>query len=248
NRNPGPLGPFTGYAAVLRSSKFCKPAQQILEDLCGCAVPENGNEEVRVWSDEFMAAESSSDAAVQHSGDITKLRPETLHAKASLLFLQDEVLKKYKQFRQQIEMVVSSFETVAGLSSATPYVSLAVKTVGKHFCCLRNSIADHGKTMRNFGQHDDHHHLCPKGGGDSVSRFFERGFQISDGSTNLGGGGVMDGHHVWRPQRGLPERAVAILRAWLFDHFLHPYPTDTDKHMLASQTGLTRNQVLFFYL
>jgi len=29
--------------------------------------------------------------------------------------------------------------------------------------------------------------------------------------------------HVWRPQRGLPERAVAILKAWLFEHFLHPY-------------------------
>jgi hypothetical protein len=26
----------------------------------------------------------------------------------------------------------------------------------------------------------------------------------------------------WRPQRGLPERAVSILRAWLFEHFLHP--------------------------
>ncbi|PIM98649.1 hypothetical protein CDL12_28870 [Handroanthus impetiginosus] len=38
------------------------------------------------------------------------------------------------------------------------------------------------------------------------------------------------------------ERAVSILRAWLFDHCLHLYPTDTDKHILATQTGLTRNQ------
>ncbi|KAE9466908.1 hypothetical protein C3L33_01165, partial [Rhododendron williamsianum] len=28
---------------------------------------------------------------------------------------------------------------------------------------------------------------------------------------------------AWRPQRGLPERSVNILRAWLFEHFLHPY-------------------------
>jgi hypothetical protein len=28
--------------------------------------------------------------------------------------------------------------------------------------------------------------------------------------------------HAWRPQRGLPERAVSVLRAWLFEHFLHP--------------------------
>ncbi|KAK1394354.1 hypothetical protein POM88_013410 [Heracleum sosnowskyi] len=53
---------------------------------------------------------------------------------------------------------------------------------------------------------------------------------------------------VLRPQRGLPERAVAVLRAWLFDHFLHPYPTDTDKHMLATQTGLTRNQVSNWFI
>ncbi|GJV97465.1 BEL1-like homeodomain protein 1 [Tanacetum coccineum] len=47
-------------------------------------------------------------------------------------------------------------------------------------------------------------------------------------------------HNAWRPQRGLPERSVSVLRAWLFEHFLHPYPKDSDKHMLAKQTGLTR--------
>lgn len=32
-----PLGPFTGYATILKSSRFLKPAQQILDDLCGTA-------------------------------------------------------------------------------------------------------------------------------------------------------------------------------------------------------------------
>jgi hypothetical protein len=26
----------------------------------------------------------------------------------------------------------------------------------------------------------------------------------------------------WRPQRGLPERSVAVLKAWMFEHFLRP--------------------------
>lgn len=26
----------------------------------------------------------------------------------------------------------------------------------------------------------------------------------------------------WRTHRGLPERSVSVLRAWLFEHFLHP--------------------------
>ncbi|MCO5581208.1 hypothetical protein L7F22_035086 [Adiantum nelumboides] len=52
----------------------------------------------------------------------------------------------------------------------------------------------------------------------------------------------------WRPQRGLPERSVSLLRAWLFDHFLHPYPKDTEKVLLARQAGLTRNQVSNWFI
>jgi len=55
-------------------------------------------------------------------------------------------------------------------------------------------------------------------------------------------------NYPWRPQRGLPERAVAVLRAWLFEHFLHPYPNDVDKHILARQTGLSRSQVSNWFI
>ncbi|KAA8520854.1 hypothetical protein F0562_011527 [Nyssa sinensis] len=54
--------------------------------------------------------------------------------------------------------------------------------------------------------------------------------------------------HPWRPQRGLPERSVSVLRAWLFEHFLHPYPSDVDKHILARQTGLSRSQVSNWFI
>jgi hypothetical protein len=26
----------------------------------------------------------------------------------------------------------------------------------------------------------------------------------------------------WRPQRGLPEKSVAVLKAWMFENFLRP--------------------------
>ncbi|KAI4338687.1 hypothetical protein MLD38_023713 [Melastoma candidum] len=55
-------------------------------------------------------------------------------------------------------------------------------------------------------------------------------------------------NHPWRPQRGLPERSVSVLRAWLFEHFLHPYPSDVDKHILARQTGLSRSQVSNWFI
>ncbi|KAJ0262768.1 BEL1-like homeodomain protein 6 [Hirschfeldia incana] len=53
---------------------------------------------------------------------------------------------------------------------------------------------------------------------------------------------------AWRPQRGLPENSVLILRAWLFEHFLHPYPKDSDKIMLARQTGLSWGQVSNWFI
>lgn len=34
SRNSVPLGPFTGYASILKESRFLKPAQQLLEELC----------------------------------------------------------------------------------------------------------------------------------------------------------------------------------------------------------------------
>ena len=33
-RSSGPLGPFTGYASILKGSRFLKPAQQLLEEFC----------------------------------------------------------------------------------------------------------------------------------------------------------------------------------------------------------------------
>ncbi|XP_073287645.1 homeobox protein ATH1-like isoform X2 [Primulina huaijiensis] len=53
---------------------------------------------------------------------------------------------------------------------------------------------------------------------------------------------------LWRPQRGLPERSVSVLRAWMFQNFLHPYPKDTEKHLLALRSGLTRSQVSNWFI
>ena len=34
-QNTGLLGPFTGYSTILNSSRFLKPAQELLEEFCG---------------------------------------------------------------------------------------------------------------------------------------------------------------------------------------------------------------------
>ncbi|CAF2068191.1 hypothetical protein Bca4012_086721 [Brassica carinata] len=55
-------------------------------------------------------------------------------------------------------------------------------------------------------------------------------------------------HQVWRPQRGLPEKSVSVLRTWMFQNFLHPYPKDSEKHLLAIRSGLTRSQVSNWFI
>ena len=47
-----------------------------------------------------------------------------------------------------------------------------------------------------------------------------------------------------KAKRGiLPRKATAVLRSWLFQHLVHPYPTEEEKRQLAAQTKLTLLQV-----
>ncbi|CAG2100487.1 unnamed protein product, partial [Medioppia subpectinata] len=41
----------------------------------------------------------------------------------------------------------------------------------------------------------------------------------------------------------LPKQATSIMRSWLFQHIVHPYPTEDEKRTIASQTNLTLLQV-----
>lgn len=47
-----------------------------------------------------------------------------------------------------------------------------------------------------------------------------------------------------RQKRGiLPKQATSVMRAWLFQHLVHPYPTEDEKRAIAAQTNLTLLQV-----
>nr|XP_061801379.1 homeobox protein PKNOX2 isoform X3 [Nerophis lumbriciformis] len=47
-----------------------------------------------------------------------------------------------------------------------------------------------------------------------------------------------------RNKRGvLPKQATNIMRSWLFQHLMHPYPTEDEKRQIAAQTSLTLLQV-----
>ncbi|XP_014673250.1 PREDICTED: homeobox protein PKNOX2-like, partial [Priapulus caudatus] len=47
-----------------------------------------------------------------------------------------------------------------------------------------------------------------------------------------------------RTKRGvLPKHATNIMRSWLFQHIVHPYPTEDEKRQIAGQTNLSILQV-----
>ncbi|GLT33772.1 hypothetical protein SLA2020_083340 [Shorea laevis] len=277
NRHTGPLGPFTGYATILKNTRFLKPAQELLEDFCDmtnskldkiCKMSEEisvegtasasagtshaANMELAVKGKNSCASSSTFYSSSGNSGDgglgsrsNEQLYQPDYQLKARLLYLQEEVCKRYKLYHQQMQMVVSSFESVAGLSAATPYISLALKTVVKNFRSLKNAISDQIKHISRALGEDV---FAPTSGTSSSKGDMYKLKYMGQKSGGVSVGFLEPQQHGWRPQRGLPERSVAILRAWLFEHFLHPYPTDTDKHMLATQTGLTRNQVSNWFI
>ncbi|RWW12916.1 hypothetical protein GW17_00023398 [Ensete ventricosum] len=111
HRGSGPLGPFTGYATILKNSRFLRPAQQLLDEFCsavtglklakrchigeaspgasssGRDVGEKDNSSKGVNSGTSTSMEAGADA-----GGAAKVhRPEFQQKKAKLLHMQEEV-------------------------------------------------------------------------------------------------------------------------------------------------------------
>lgn len=102
-----------------------------------------------------------------------------------------------------MQATISSFEQAAGLGSANPYTDMALQTISKQFRAVKDVICLQIKHINKL--------LGEKECG---------GVRLVD--EQLKQLGKMQYSNAWRPQRGLPETALSALRAWLFQHFLHP--------------------------
>ncbi|XP_078434642.1 BEL1-like homeodomain protein 1 [Wolffia australiana] len=234
---------------ILSGSKFLKAAQQLLDEVVNVGkaakelCPKHQKNSTR-------AAKEADDSGGEAAG--SKPKPELTAAerqeqqlkKAKLNTMLDEVEQTYRRYQQQMQIVVSSFEAIAGFGSARTYTFLALQTISKQFRSLKDAIIGQIRaTSRSLGE-DEGQIGGEKGEGSSRLRFVDQQLRQQRALHHLG----MVQNNAWRPQRGLPERAVSVLRAWLFEHFLHPYPKDADKLMLAKQTGLTRSQVSNWFI
>ncbi|KAL1545649.1 BEL1-like homeodomain protein 1 [Salvia divinorum] len=238
-----------GVQSVLLSSKYLKAAQEVLDEVVN--VGKGG----KTAAEPSKAAKSSGDSAAasgdgQSGGDSsakrgaelsTAERQEIQMKKAKLVNMLDEVEQRYRQYHQQMQMVISWFEQAAGMGSAKTYTALALETISKQFRCLKDAILGQIRgASKSLGEEES---LEGKMEGSRL-KYVDNQIRQQRALQQLG----MIQHNAWRPQRGLPERSVSVLRAWLFEHFLHPYPKDSDKLMLAKQTGLTRSQVSNWFI
>lgn len=244
-----------GVVNVLRSSRYSRAAQELLEEFCSVGKGQLKNSRIgkhRGSTNPNPSAGGASSSAAgpsSSSKDMPPLSPadrfENQRRKTKLLSMLDEVDRRYNHYCEQMQMVVNSFDTVMGFGAATPYTSLAQKAMSRHFRCLKDAIAAQLKqACELLGEKDG-------GSGSGITKGETPRLRVLDQSLRQQRAfhqmGMME-QEAWRPQRGLPERSVTILRAWLFEHFLHPYPSDADKHLLARQTGLSRNQVSNWFI
>ncbi|GJT45472.1 BEL1-like homeodomain protein 1 [Tanacetum coccineum] len=235
-----------GIQSVLLNSKYLKATHELLEEVVnvGKDVFKNSDQSIKslkaIGSPTDREGLSGEEINSKH-GDGTELttaeRQEVQMKKAKLVNMLDEVEKRYRQYHNQMQIVLSCFEQAARIGSAKTYTALALQTISNQFRCLKDAILGQIKTAsRSLGKEDS---FGGKTKGGSRLKFVDNQLRQQRALQQLG----MIQHNAWRLQRGLPERSIFVIRAWLFENFLHPYPKDSDKHMLAKQTGLTRGQV-----
>ncbi|PIN23010.1 Transcription factor MEIS1 [Handroanthus impetiginosus] len=249
-----PIHHALDFTGTFCNSKYLKAAQDLLDELVNVHRGPKLSEKVRNFSllgqdgstvtdmktDGFSSELHESNTNGPH--DLSPSERQDLQNKLTkLLSMLDEVDRRYKQYCHQMQVVVSSFDMVAGRGAAVPYTALALRTISRQFRCLRDAVKKQIQAMqKSLGEQDVNSH-----GAGVLSRLRYLDQQLRQQKT-LQQFGVM--RQPWRPQRGLPETAVSILRAWLFEHFLHPYPKDSEKIVLARQTGLTRSQVANWFI
>ncbi|KAG9444429.1 hypothetical protein H6P81_015769 [Aristolochia fimbriata] len=254
--NSGVSNGITGIQSVLMGSKYLKAAQQLLDEVVNVgkgirdekAMKSNMKGQAKANKEVAAPENSGGETSTRRNVELTTAeRQELQMKKAKLVSMLDEVEQRYRQYHHQMQLVVTSFEAAAGLGSAKTYTALALQTISKQFRCLRDAITGQIRaTSKSLGEEESCYGGGKMGEGGSSSRlkFVDAHLRQQRALQQLG----MIQHNAWRPQRGLPERSVSVLRAWLFEHFLHPYPKDSDKLMLAKQTGLTRSQVSNWFI
>ncbi|CAL0305771.1 unnamed protein product [Lupinus luteus] len=156
--------------------------------------------------------------------------------KSQLLTLLQLVDDRYSHCLDDIHTVVSAFHAATELDPQI-HAHFALQRISILYKELRERISNHIIRMGS-----DLNKTCSEENSDWCvdTSFIQKQWDLQQLKRK--------NHQLWRPQRGLPERSVSVLRDWMFQNFLHPYPKDAEKHLLAVKSGLTRSQVSNWFI
>lgn len=248
---------YVQVSNFLRNSKYLKVAQELLEEMCCVSKGQYKGIMKRVNYKQQMPTNTSTSGEDFDASNLSSkehpplsLADKTQHQrrKVKLLSMLDEVDGRYTRYCERMQAMVNLFDSIVGYGAAMSYTALAQRAMSRHFKCIKNAIMTQLKaTCQLLGEKD----ITGMGGSFGLTkgetprlRILDQNFRQQKAVHHMG----MAEFEAWRPQRGLPERSVNILRAWMFEHFLHPYPSDADKHLLSRQTGLSKNQVSNWFI
>lgn len=116
-----------------------------------------------------------------------------------------QVDDQYNQCLDEIHTVTSAFHAVTELDPNL-HSRFALRTISFMYKNLRERISSHILAHLNEGETKEDNTL--------ETSFLQKQWALQQLSKK--------DHQFWRPQRGLPERSVSVLRAWMFQNFLHP--------------------------
>ncbi|KAI3460283.1 hypothetical protein Pfo_016946 [Paulownia fortunei] len=235
----------------MRNSRYLRPAQELLEEFCCVGRGQLKNQKFKNQDRNPNPVSDRGWVAVgpSSSKDHYPLSPsektEHQRRKIKLLSMLDEVDARYLRYCEQMQAMVNSFDSIVGQGASAPYTGLAQKAMSRHFRCMKDAIVGELKlSCEVLGEKDVTGGSGLTKGETPRLKLLEQKYRQQKALQHMG---MLD-PESWRPQRGLPERSVNTLRAWLFEHFLHPYPSEADKHLLSRQTGLSKNQVSNWFI
>ncbi|WOL17059.1 homeobox protein ATH1-like isoform X2 [Canna indica] len=204
----------------LLRSKYFHVTQQILSEVASY-----------IQLDHSLSCSSERGLYIPRTKDFKNLQGlETTKEKSQLLTMLQTIDLKYNQCLEEMKNVICVFNNAT--ESAVPpfFCGFALHTVNMLYENLRERIT---RRIRSNRQPE-----CKE----------ERVRSIESSMIQKHWALQQDRRNDWRPKRGLPEKSVSVLRAWMFQNFTHPYPSDGEKNILALRSGLTRSQVSNWFI
>ncbi|KAG6501897.1 homeobox protein ATH1-like isoform X1 [Zingiber officinale] len=246
---------FVQLSHILSRSKYLRAVQEVLAEAAAYALSDYNNmdDSLNLIDGEAKNFSSSCSSTPEHPITVSELLlafgqtepldnadaqkcQEANRKKSELLTMLQLVDHSYKHCSEQLQNVKASFVSLIQSSIADRHARFVLHSVSSLYKSLKRRITS---LIILIAQQPVAENLKGKER-NLESSLLQKQWALQQLRKSE--------HQSWRPQRGLPEKSVSVLRAWMFENFLHPYPKDNEKQLLAIKSGLTRSQVSNWFI